>query len=118
MTRAAILASLTWHYALHYAALGIEYPALLVLGLVAAWVLLLALRSAALWVCRRPWVRLSAVERDFRRTLGMPMGHPEKVATREHLGFLEWRGRQPDLWPANEYVEVIEAVRHEEGDTQ
>ena len=64
--------------------------------------------------CHKPWLWvLNVAEKRARRKIGMPAGHPERVACFYRKD--GWRELQRQLWPAGEWVEVIEEDMRERG---
>jgi hypothetical protein len=68
-----------------------------------------AARRVPVWLyCHKPWLCvLNLAEKRARRKIGMPKGHPERIACFYRKD--GWRVLQRQLWPAREWVEEIEA---------
>lgn len=74
-----------------------------------------AARCIPAWLyCHRPWLWvLNLAEKRARRKIGMAKGHPEHIACFYRKD--GWRTLQRQLWPAGEWVEVIEDDMRERG---
>jgi hypothetical protein len=73
--------------------------------------------AIAVRVLRRLAARTRAgkAERDARKAMAMPTRHPERLTAELPEGQEEWlAGLASDLWPDDEFTEIITETRRQE----